>query len=194
MRLRPVHVVAGVVIAGVAGALYYHRTGRRPFAVNALKPLENPGGGRIQDKRDPDPEMLIEVAGVGGQRLQVHRDAWTAYEAMRDAAHADGIDKRRLGVHSAYRPSSLQARLFKKAVERYGSESAARKWVAPPGSSAHQSGRALDLDLDGGTIGSGGVSRMRKSAAYAWLIANAGRFGFYPYGAEPWHWEYNPPA
>jgi LAS superfamily LD-carboxypeptidase LdcB len=29
-----------------------------------------------------------------------------------------------------------------------------------------------------------------RSEIYAWLVANAGRFGFTPYPFEPWHWEW----
>jgi hypothetical protein len=49
----------------------------------------------------------------------------------------------------------------------------------------------LDINL-GVPIGSAFVGRQRKTRAYAWLKENAGRYGFYPYKSEPWHWEYNP--
>jgi hypothetical protein len=41
-------------------------------------------------------------------------------------------------LNSGYRPDWYQARLFKAAVKKYGSEAAARKWVAPPGRSRHR--------------------------------------------------------
>ena len=31
---------------------------------------------------------------------------------------------------------------------------------------------------------------MTQTSAYAWLIANAERFGFVNYPFEPWHWEW----
>jgi LAS superfamily LD-carboxypeptidase LdcB len=31
---------------------------------------------------------------------------------------------------------------------------------------------------------------MTHGAAYRWLLANAGRFGFLNYPFEPWHWEW----
>jgi D-alanyl-D-alanine carboxypeptidase len=40
-------------------------------------------------------------------------------------------------VNSGYRPPWYQKRLFDAAVKKYGSEQAARKWVAPPGKSRH---------------------------------------------------------
>jgi LAS superfamily LD-carboxypeptidase LdcB len=156
-------------------------------------PVENPGGGRIQDKRDPNPNDLVTVIGVRGRRIQLQRHAAAAWRAMINAARSDGIREPLLLPVSGYRSSKYQAQLFQKAVEKYGSETEARKWVAPPGRSAHQSGRAIDLYL-GGSNTSGNVSALRKTSAYSWLENNAIRFGFYPYEREPWHWEYNPLA
>jgi hypothetical protein len=56
---------------------------------------------------------------------------------------------RKLTVISAYRSTEKQARLFAEAVQKYGSEAAARKHVAPPGSSKHESGTALDITWTG---------------------------------------------
>ncbi len=156
-------------------------------------PVETPGGGRIQDKRAPAAADLVTVTGVGGKRIQLHRLAADAWRAMVSAARVAGISEPLLLPTSGYRSPEYQQQLWDEALARYGSPEAARKWVAPPGSSAHQSGRAMDLYL-GGKNDSGNVNSLRTLAAYKWLVANAQRFGFYPYGAEPWHWEYNPPA
>ena len=156
--------------------------------------VERPGGGRIRDKRPPAPEDVIEVIGVREKRLKVHRRAWDAYWVMRVAAWTAGVDPRRLLAHSILRDAAVQARLCARAVKKYGSEREARRWVAPPGKSAHESGRAFDLDLDGGALTSARAAEMRTSGAYQWLRAHAVEFGFYPYGAEPWHWEWNPPG
>jgi hypothetical protein len=48
----------------------------------------------------------------------------------------------RLYVISAFRPIAKQQQLFTAAVKKYGSERAARKWVAAPGHSNH--GPTLD--------------------------------------------------
>jgi LAS superfamily LD-carboxypeptidase LdcB len=133
--------------------------------------------------------MLEDVGGIA-----VHRAAAAAWRAMRAAYQADTGDAVRLRILSGYRSSARQAALFARAVEQYGSEAAARRWVAPPGSSAHQSGRALDLDIDGGSLSSRRVDAMRATVTWRWLDENARAFGFYPYNNEPWHWEYNPPA
>jgi LAS superfamily LD-carboxypeptidase LdcB len=162
---------------------------RRSSSSSSSPALETPGGGRITDKRDPPAAMLETVDGV-----QVHRAAAAAWRAMRAAYQAETGDAVRLRILSGYRSSARQAVLFRRAVEQYGSEAAARRWVAPPGSSAHQSGRAVDLDIDGGSLSSRRVDAMRRAPAWLWLNANAERFGFYPYSNEPWHWEFNPPA
>ncbi len=79
----------------------------------------------------------------------------------------------RLKVASGYRSTARQQQLWDAAVKKYGSPAAARKWVAPPGKSKHQSGLAADLSGD-----------------LAWAHANAARFGIYfPLKNENWHAE-----
>jgi D-alanyl-D-alanine dipeptidase len=156
-------------------------------------PVESPGGGRIKNKQDPAQTDLVTVTGVGGKRIQLHRLAAGAWRAMVDAARVSGIQHPLLLPTSGYRSSAHQARLWQRALQKYGSPSEARKWVAPPGGSAHQSGRAIDLYL-GSSNDSRNVARLRRTPAYQWMVKNARRFGFYPYEREPWHWEYNPPS
>ena len=165
-----------------------------PAAVGAFRPVpvESPGGGRVRDKRDPAPSDVVTVRGVNGP-VPLHRLAAQAWAAMVSAARADGIAQPLLLPVSGYRSSAHQNRLWQHALARYGSAEEARKWVAPPGSSAHQSGRAVDMYL-GARNDSSNVPKLRGTPAYQWLVVNAQRFGFYPYEREPWHWEYNPPA
>lgn len=156
-------------------------------------PVENPGGGRIKDKRAPNKSDIVAVSGVGQNQVPLHRLAADAWQAMVKAARADGLAEPLLHPTSGFRDPARQAVLWQQALKRYGSPEAARKWVAPPGSSPHQSGRAMDLYL-GGRNDSSNVAQLRTLPAYRWLVGNARRFGFYPYEAEPWHWEYNPPV
>lgn len=80
-------------------------------------------------------------------------------------------------IISAYRSVAHQQELWDKAVKKYGSEAAARKWVAPPGKSNHGKGAAMDLQF-------------ASEAARKWIHANAGRFGLaFPMSHEPWHIE-----
>ena len=147
---------------------------------------ERPGGGRILDKRDPPVAHLVARDGI-----KMHFGAAVSLDKMSRAYVAETGDAAGLRAVSGYRSSARQAELFADAVARYGSPEAARKWVAPPGSSAHQSGRAVDLDM-GLPNGSSQVAAQRLTARWRWLAANAARFGFFPYPAEPWHWEWNP--
>lgn len=79
----------------------------------------------------------------------------------------------RLRVTSGYRSQQHQARLFAAAVQKYGSEEAARKWVAPPGKSQHGHGMAADL---GGDLN--------------WAHKNARKYGLhFPMSWEKWHVE-----
>lgn len=83
----------------------------------------------------------------------------------------------RITITSGYRSPERQAQLFANAVAKYGSEAAARKWVAPPGKSNHGRGIAADLGF-------------ADAAAREWAHANAARFGLhFPMGWEPWHIE-----
>ncbi len=156
-------------------------------------PLEQPGGGRVTNKTDPKAADVVKVPRAFGGTVPLHRIAAQAWQALVNAARQDGLEQPLLLPSSGYRSSSHQKRLWEQAKIRYGSEQEARKWVAPPGHSAHQSGRAIDFWL-GVAFGKKNIPKQKQSRAYQWLVQNAKRFGFYPYELEPWHWEYNPPA
>jgi len=162
------------------------RFGFRPRAV------ESPGGGRVTKKTPPNRADLVNVQGVA-KPILLHPLAAAAWKALVAAARADGIRHPLLLPTSGFREPELQRRLWQHALEKYGSVREARKWTAPPGSSAHQSGRAIDFYLGGKNI-SANVAGLRRLPAYQWMVQNAVCFGFYPYEAEPWHWEYNPPG
>jgi LAS superfamily LD-carboxypeptidase LdcB len=164
-----------------------------PPAADPPVAVENPGGGRVTDKRDPAAADLVTVDGPNNGKVPLHRLAAQFWAQLVAAARADGIADPLLLPVSGYRSSATQAQLFAAAVQKYGSEAEASRWVARPGGSAHQSGRAVDCWLGVGND-SGNVATQQASSAWAWLVANAERFGFYPYTVEPWHWEYNPPA
>jgi hypothetical protein len=77
-------------------------------------------------------------------------------------------------VFSGYRPPWYQKRLFDAAVIKYGSEEAARKWVAPPGKSRHgKKGGEGAVDVD--PASSGGE------------LDSASERLFRPMSWEPWH-------
>src|SRR5436305_1534083 len=93
-------------------------------------------------------------------------DTAQAFDRMAKAAAADGVS---LIVVSAFRSDAEQARLFAAHPDP--------KWVAPPGKSLHRLGTEIDFG---------------PPSAWAWLAANAHRFGFIQrYSWEPWHFGFS---
>lgn len=101
-------------------------------------------------------------------------------------------------VACGYRSYETQARLFNEELDRQ-EDGNAEQWVAPPGFSEHQTGLAVDLNLNL-SGGSGGI-RYSGEDIYAWINANCYKYGFvvrYPlgkeeitgYSYEPWHFRY----
>jgi len=162
-----------------------------PFTLVAV---ETPGGGRIQNKTIPNSSDIVIVQGAFAQ-TPLHRLAAEALNALVCAARADGIRHPQLlptGSISGFRSVKLQESIRRRSEATHGSKDLGT-WVGKPGFSAHQSGRAIDFYL-GTANDRGKVAILRQTPAYKWMVANAHRFGFYPYPVEPWHWEYNPPA
>lgn len=82
-----------------------------------------------------------------------------------------------LMLNSGFRSVEKQADLYRKARAKYGSEAAARKWVALPGKSRHNSGAAMDM-------------RFNNPAVRQWVHQNAASAGLhFPMKHEPWHVE-----
>jgi hypothetical protein len=101
------------------------------------------------------------------------------------AAAEKELGQNSLSITSAYRSPEKQAELYQAALKKYGSEKAARKWVAPPGKSMHNKGMAVDFAAAGG-----GLLRDPNSPQAQWLKKNASRFGLaVPMSWEPWQVE-----
>lgn len=122
-------------------------------------------------------------------------EAADAFKQMRAAAAAEGID---LIPISGFRTIARQAELFDAQVEKKGSEAAAAQLSAPPGHSEHHTGYAIDIG-DGAYPDADIRYAFQETPAYAWLKANAHRYGFeesFPYNNqqgvsfEPWHWRF----
>jgi D-alanyl-D-alanine carboxypeptidase len=122
------------------------------------------------------PELLCELSFSPGQRLRC--DAAAQLEQL-NAAFAARFG-RNIGVSDSYR--SYAAQVVTKAVKK--------NLAAPPGTSNHGWGLAVDL--------SGGIQSF-GTAEFNWMTANAGAYGWeHPSWAEPggskpepWHWEYD---
>jgi len=137
--------------------------GRIPVRARATAELlPDPGGAGLPNHASGD--------GYDGplwyrQGKPMRPDVALAFDRMAAAAREEaGLF---LLVTSGFRSDAEQARLFAAHPDP--------KWVAPPGESLHRYATELDLG---------------PPAAYGWLGANAGQFGFVQrYAWEPWHYE-----
>ena len=126
--------------------------------------------GAVPDGTTVFDDDLAAVANLDPQLLRALRRATT------DAA-GDGVE---VYVNSGWRSRKYQEQLFREAVSKYGSEQDASRWVATPGTSAHESGDAVDIG---------------PSEAAAWLFEHGAGYGLCRvYGNEPWHYELRPGA
>lgn len=145
----------------------------------AAGPTYGDGGAESEPIAQPGP-VAPAGGGTGGVPLctaagiTVHCSIADSVQAMVAAAAADGV---RL-AGSGYRSPSAQISLRQQhcgssyyAVYQMPS-SQCRPPTAPPGSSQHEVGLAIDF----------------STYKYSWLQANASRFGFYNLPGESWHW------
>jgi len=125
-------------------------------------PTPRPAIGYRKGKR-----LRIEVVSIGWAYVEV--STATGFAAMREAAAADGVE---LWIRSGFRDHETQRWLYLAWREGWGNK------AARPGHSNHQSGRALDLDI-------------QDPAVLPWLETHGKKFGFKrTVRGEPWHWEY----
>lgn len=197
LKRRLLRGAGGVLLAGVALAVVFQEPLRRwlaPGPVPGLAARLSADGRLLGHLPYPEAaeQTLVEIAP--GQRL--HRDAAAALAAMQRQAAADGID---LVVLSAFRPIALQKQLFFDVKSERAQSARQRAQVsAPPGFSEHSTGYAVDLG-DGRDPSANLSASFERTAAFAWLEANANRFHFhlsFPEGNrqgvsyEPWHWRF----
>jgi D-alanyl-D-alanine carboxypeptidase len=143
----------------------------------------------------PDPQRLSQARpdeGYEGKAIQLRTGALDAYRRMVAAARAEAptiaADHRLLTIFSGYRDPAADAVRCAQELDCGASARAS--------CSAHRTGLAMDIFL-GAAPGyppesSADPNRLyqSQSAAYRWMVANAGRFGFVSYPFEPWHWEW----
>ena len=186
---------AGAVVVRTLPADEVLGVGRPSLAQRAPAPAPGPSGGALEVEcgntvYPPSyggerawggyPNGLIPPSAmcsldIGGHQLRC--DAAAAFRALA-AAYASSFDGQ-ICITDSYRTYASQVRL-------YGEKPAL---AAVPGTSNHGWGLAVDL--------CGGIQDF-GTPQYAWMVANAGRFGFlHPTWAdpgngreEPWHWEY----
>lgn len=142
---------------------------------------------------EPDDLVVLEeryTVGIETADYRLRREAAESMYRMLEAAWADGHD---LWVSSGYRSGERQKGMYVRSSTRRLHQ----RGTAPPGHSEHQLGSTADLS----------TTRERRRAVrntdpvHAWLIQNAGRFGWRQtyladnthetgYIEEPWHWRY----
>jgi len=157
---------------------------------------------------------MRRVAAAEARQLlaQARRD-WQADRARGDPK---ALSQGRPGLNNAYRSPEEQFTIWQRNFPGYyadtaqdrrkapGGEHGATaaqylagyigKWVAAPGYSLHQDGRAMDLAGGALRVSRTRASRQswRQSWFWDWLTRNAARYRFRQNTKinEPWHWEY----
>lgn len=125
---------------------------------------------------------IVSVRGI-----KVAREIASNLDSLLAAAEADGI---RLGG-GGYRSRDEQIALRKAhcGTTEYDiykkPSSQCSPPTAPPGSSMHERGLAIDFTYNGDGI------KSHDNPGYRWLAANAARFGLKNLASEPWHWSVN---
>jgi len=117
----------------------------------------------------------INLAPIGNG-FYMRQDAANAFLYMSGAAARAGVT---LKVNSAFRTNDEQTELYNEKLAGTRTDAVAR-----PGYSNHQSGIAVDIE----------VERSQNSKTYIWLANNALNYGYINTGinfGELWHWEFS---
>lgn len=142
----------------------------------------------------PEASRLVSIGRTpDGRNLQLAPEAALAWARMRDRAAEEGIG---LVAISGFRSVRRQTELIEAKISSGQAIEDILRTVAAPGYSEHHTGRAIDVAVpERLTL----TEAFAETPAYAWLMANARRYGFnlsYPKGNpngmvfEPWHWFY----
>lgn len=127
-------------------------------------------------------------AQTGGARGKygITVPAGQSYDRLAAAYRAAGMGN--LTINSGGRTYAEQARLYdgyRRGLPGYNK-------AAPPGTSLHESGIALDI---GGPLYNTNMKAAMATKQHQWMRQNAAQFGWYWVGqkfGESWHWEYHP--
>ena len=190
MRVAVLLVVVGAIAAAFGNQLLGSSPSRAPSSSSSSKaaPPIHARRSERRDLRSGQHGALGEADGAVPDDTTVFDDEIPGVAkldpallgALRKAATDAAEDGVEFQVDSGWRSPAYQEQLLREAVSKYGSEEAARRWVATPNTSAHVSGDAVDI----------GPSR-----AAAWLSQHGSRYGLCQiYSNEPWHYELRPEA
>ncbi|QHT56169.1 hypothetical protein GXP71_08805 [Cellulomonas sp. H30R-01] len=119
----------------------------------------------------PVPQSDTVVTSTG---VRVHPCLAAAVDELMLAARAEGIDLHAWGWRSGEQQIALRAQNCTPSGACYPP-------TAPPGTSRHERGLALDFTVGGGVVQHG-------TAAYRWLVDHAPAYGLENLPSEAWHW------
>lgn len=150
---------------------------------------------RVDRFYTPDDLVVVDVEKINPE-ITMKREAAEQLKALFEAANKE--QGYTLVAISGFRSYGTQGAIYKRKVESTGSERKANLRVAPPGSSEHQLGLAMDLGRKGGT---GLNESFGDTPEGQWVAQNAHRFGYIiryqkgwteitGYAYEPWHIRY----
>ena len=160
-----------------------------PILVNKTHPLPEDYADSVE---------LVETVDCRGKKAFVEKETWEAFQKLRGALEAQGVS---VFFGSNFRTVREQEEVIRRLTEKYGEEYA-RKTAAPPGTSEHHTGLALDLaPLEDGEWVTENMALMKPVRLWEKVHAALPAFGFilrYPegkeeitgYGYEPWHIRY----
>lgn len=150
--------------------------GLQPASSQAGPVLADPG--RLFGAR-ADKDQIVDTGrkDVQGRPIRLSREAAAGLEKMHQIAQSRGIS---LKVTSGHRTIEHQHELWENALKKYGSEAEARHWVAPPGKSRHNYGKAIDMHMYRG-------DKRIPQQEFDQIIALAGMYR--PMDHETWHVE-----
>ena len=159
----------------------------------------------VNSKNKLDGDYNVKLGAIGNYQLDERILADT--QAMIDAAKADGYT---IQIYSAYRPMERSRVLYTGKVNEYmnagytreAAEKEAARWIAPPGTSEHNTGLSADIiSGDYFTKFPDLVHEFETTAEFKWLYEHCAEYGFilrYPKDKqeitgityEPWHYRY----
>ena len=137
------------------------------------------------------PSLVVVSVDAQGREQRLTPTAANAWRKMKAAAAEAGVA---LHLVSAFRSLERQCEIVRDKLAGGQSLDEILSVSAPPGYSEHHTGHAVDV---GASPDDPLEETFERSDAYAWLAANAGRYGYalsyprhnrYGYRYEPWHW------
>lgn len=149
---------------------------------------------RLTEQYQPS-DLVTPAVRRAGSGIRMRSEAAGMLEAMFEAASKEGY---RLVAISGYRSYQTQRTIYQRKIRSTGSVEKAQLLVAPPGTSEHQLGLAMDI---GRQTSAKLNASFGKSKEGRWVSENAARFGFIlrykaewtpvtGYADEPWHLRY----